>query len=276
MEIMQTPQRRLKLVLAAVALCAIAAAYCVFFLPRETVYRLGREDGLFEDLTAVCFFGAAALFAAAYWRSRGAGNDFFVFRTKRNVFFLLLALLFLFGGGEEISWGQRIFGWETPATFQQANIQRETNIHNLKLFNRNDENWQGKTGAAEFLSAERLFSLFWLGFCVGVPVMYRLVPPFGRLMRRIGMPLVPLVIGLLFLVNYAMGEVLKPHALRVKLDWPLMETKECLFGVLFLLIAAYFVMAQARREEASARQPAAAAPAAPPAMPQDDEELATA
>ena len=274
---MQTSQRRLNLIFPAVALLVIAAAYCVFFLPRDTVYRLGREDGLFEDLTAVCFFAASLLFAVVYWRSRGDANDFFVFRTKRNVFFLLLALLFFFGGGEEISWGQRIFGWETPDTFQKANIQRETNIHNLKLFNRNDENWQGKTGAAEFLSAERLFSLFWLGFCIAVPVTYRLVPPFARLMRRIGMPLVPLTVGAVFLVNYAMAEVLKPSALRQNLQWPLMETKECLFGVLFLVIAVYFVISQVRRADAPVAQPAPA-PEAAPALghDHDEEELATA
>ena len=31
---------------------------------------------------------------------------------------------------EEISWGQRIFGWETPQTFE-GNVQDETNLHNF-------------------------------------------------------------------------------------------------------------------------------------------------
>ena len=266
----------LKWTLPVLAVLAMAASYSVFFLQRDTVYRLGREDGLFEDLTAICFFAAAALFFAAFMRSRGRGDETRIQRKRPNIWFLLLTLLFFFGGGEEISWGQRIFGWQTPETFEKANIQRETNIHNLTLFNRNDANWQSKTGAAEFLSAERLFSLFWLGFCIAVPVMYALVPPFARLMRRIAMPLVPLAIGALFLVNYAMGEILKPHALRVKLDWPLMETKECLFGVLFLLIAAYFVAAQARREAAAEQQPAAQpAPAAGALHEDEDLEAAT-
>jgi hypothetical protein len=42
---------------------------------------------------------------------------------------LILAVLFFFDAGEEISWGQRIIGWKTPALFR-GNTQLETNIHN--------------------------------------------------------------------------------------------------------------------------------------------------
>jgi hypothetical protein len=34
-------------------------------------------------------------------------------------------------GMEEISWGQRIFGWETPMYLAKINEQKETNIHNI-------------------------------------------------------------------------------------------------------------------------------------------------
>ncbi len=34
-------------------------------------------------------------------------------------------------GGEEISWGQWLFFWETPETFLAINDQQETNIHNI-------------------------------------------------------------------------------------------------------------------------------------------------
>jgi hypothetical protein len=33
--------------------------------------------------------------------------------------------------GEEISWGQRIFGWATPEELEELNRQGETNIHNI-------------------------------------------------------------------------------------------------------------------------------------------------
>lgn len=40
--------------------------------------------------------------------------------------------------GEEMSWGQRLFGFEASESFQQLNHQNETNLHNLipaPLFN---------------------------------------------------------------------------------------------------------------------------------------------
>ncbi len=43
----------------------------------------------------------------------------------------LLFVLALLAAGEEISWGQRIFGWETGERMQELNLQSETNLHNL-------------------------------------------------------------------------------------------------------------------------------------------------
>ena len=34
-------------------------------------------------------------------------------------------------GMEEISWGQRIIGWDTPDLWKQINAQHETNFHNF-------------------------------------------------------------------------------------------------------------------------------------------------
>jgi hypothetical protein len=42
----------------------------------------------------------------------------------------LLSVCFI-SFGEEISWGQRIFGIETPAFIADANRQSELNFHNL-------------------------------------------------------------------------------------------------------------------------------------------------
>ena len=37
-----------------------------------------------------------------------------------------------FVAGEEISWGQRIFGFSTPETLQAVNAQGEANVHNIR------------------------------------------------------------------------------------------------------------------------------------------------
>lgn len=60
-----------------------------------------------------------------------------VLRSMRSSRFLLmtalLGLVFFFGAGEEISWGQRIFGIETTDFFRQHNAQQETNLHNMMI-----------------------------------------------------------------------------------------------------------------------------------------------
>jgi len=46
----------------------------------------------------------------------------------------LIALFTLaagFVGLEELSYGQHLVGWESPAFFEETNVQRETNLHNL-------------------------------------------------------------------------------------------------------------------------------------------------
>ena len=45
--------------------------------------------------------------------------------------FALLALVTFWMALEEISWGQRIFKWETTGYFADNNMQGETNLHNL-------------------------------------------------------------------------------------------------------------------------------------------------
>jgi hypothetical protein len=46
------------------------------------------------------------------------------------VLYLILMALFFLDAMEEISWGQRIFGWTSPELFAD-NVQDETNLHNF-------------------------------------------------------------------------------------------------------------------------------------------------
>ena len=86
------------------------------------------EDNIIEWLTVITLF---ACFDVSLKRS------FRLFRQRKTRFILsllLFSLLFLFGAGEEISWGQRIFSIESTDFFLKFNSQNETNIHNL-VFN---------------------------------------------------------------------------------------------------------------------------------------------
>lgn len=193
-------------------------------LPGSTVEHLAVEDGPIENLGAAAFLVAASLFFVSFRDSLGAGNDFHLFRTKRNLFLLLLALAFLFAGGEEISWGQRIFGWNTPAAIADINAQDETTIHNLDIFQ------QGK-------SFSFWFNAFWIGFCVCVPLLDRWRPAYV-FFERIRLPVVPLWTGVLLLVNYAVFKMIaSSHASGSELRHAANELKESTIAVVFVWIA---------------------------------------
>jgi hypothetical protein len=86
---------------------------------------IATEDGVIEWLTVaglaltsiVCFRRVILL--------KREKSALFLFMTS------LLGLAFLFGAGEEISWGQRIFNTQSSEFFLQHNAQGETNLHNL-------------------------------------------------------------------------------------------------------------------------------------------------
>lgn len=85
------------------------------------------EDGLVENISAVIFFITGVI--TAY-------KGFRVIKKSRNPLVLLIlftmSLLFFVFAGEEISWGQRIFGFETNEFLEANNWQNEMNFHNLQ------------------------------------------------------------------------------------------------------------------------------------------------
>lgn len=84
-----------------------------------------KEDGPIEWGTSIPYFIAvivSALVSVSLYRN---GQRLF------GVLYALLAVGLFFIGGEEISWGQRVFGWQTTHFFAEHNIQDETNLHNM-------------------------------------------------------------------------------------------------------------------------------------------------
>jgi hypothetical protein len=91
------------------------------------------EDRLLEWLQFVGFV-ATVVFAAIAARLFARQSMKFV-----PSILILLAVACIFIAGEEISWGQRIFGFGTPEELEDLNKQGETTVHNvgsiLTLFN---------------------------------------------------------------------------------------------------------------------------------------------
>lgn len=93
----------------------------------EIYRRLQREDGWCEY--AGCFFLllTGLYLAAAAWRqARRRGPQ-----RRWAAFLIVGSLLFLWAAGEEISWGQRLLGLETPPVLAELNEQGELNLHNV-------------------------------------------------------------------------------------------------------------------------------------------------
>ena len=90
-----------------------------------------KEDGVVEYLTTffLIFSSLVGIYRIFHYR-----------KMKKPLWILtwaLLALLFFFAAGEEISWGQRLTGVQSSEFFLQHNIQGETNIHNLVVDGKN-------------------------------------------------------------------------------------------------------------------------------------------
>lgn len=168
----------------------IAISYGFYLLAdQETVVLLGKEDSFFEWITALSFLTASMLLLNNY-------------RKTRNIWILLLGLLLFFGAGEEISWGQRLAGFETPEALNQVNVQREFNIHNLELFNRKQLNGSNSSGIHRLLEMDLLFKLFCIAFGVVLPLLHRYHAWSRQLIDRVSLPVPPLVVGLFFLMNW--------------------------------------------------------------------------
>lgn len=185
------------------AFAAILLSYVWFLLlDAHTAQRLADEDGIVEYLGAVFSLLAACLFLLSYLRSDGEANSFFGVTTKRNIWFLGLAFLMFVAFGEEISWGQRIFGWNTPELLGELNAQGETNLHNLWLMQATNPDGSHKSSLELLLNANRLYSMFWLAYCVALPLLVGSSDFARRWARFLGVPVPALIVGGLFVANY--------------------------------------------------------------------------
>lgn len=89
--------------------------------------RLLEEDGPVEWVSALLMLATCVLVVGLAAR---------LFKTAhRNVLaacgLLLFAVLIFFALLEEVSYGQRLFGWESSQFFTEHSDQKETNIHNV-------------------------------------------------------------------------------------------------------------------------------------------------
>ncbi len=104
----------------------IAASGAVAALMGKPAYKmLTGEDKIAETLQVICWIISFVLTILIIKKSARANEK------GVAVLFGILAVGIIFMIGEEISWGQRLFGWETPESYASINKQEETNLHNI-------------------------------------------------------------------------------------------------------------------------------------------------
>jgi hypothetical protein len=111
--------------LLPLAILAVCAGLKLTLAPQHVAYvTLVSEDGPVEYATSAAYLGAAWIAALV---ARGLLR-----REERGLALLWggLALALVLVSLEEISWGQRLFGVQTPELLA-SNVQHEMNLHNL-------------------------------------------------------------------------------------------------------------------------------------------------
>jgi hypothetical protein len=204
----------------------------------QSIYRRGFDP--IGDTGALFMLVASILFFARYFKEkkifRGQG-------AKANVIFLLLGLMFFFGAGEEANWGQNILGFQTPESVAKVNVEQDFNIHNLNFWNQKAAPGT-KSTLMNVLNAQRLYNLFWLGFCVLLPLAAVSSRTAASWLKRFRVPLVPLFFGIFFLVDLGITKFFKTSVGLQLLGFRptnlLDEMKETAYAFFFLLIAWYF------------------------------------
>jgi hypothetical protein len=142
--------KRLDIFLIPLMIWPFFLLYRVQISDLKSYLRRISEGSLVEWLGFLLLLAAACLL----WKSavQASSNGLKLLIRSGSVGLFVLSM-------EEMSWGQMIFNWGTPATFNEHNVQHETNIHNLSF-------WHSHTWTVAACVFTLLFLLSVCGFLV--------------------------------------------------------------------------------------------------------------
>jgi hypothetical protein len=188
---------------------------------------VSREDGLIEWATCVSFLLCSILAGLAAWLHRKS-------LTRRQIVFLLIvSLVSLLAVGEELSWGQRIWGFAPPETMRSGGggvVQmghNDVTLHNLSL-----------EGPVKFSLGGMLFGVplvLALGlYGIWLPLALPKGSQRARWLRdKLGLFVPPLHLGILMTIGAG--------AFHAKGFWPGIESRE-LKELLIPLVMAFVLL----------------------------------
>jgi hypothetical protein len=158
--------------------------------------------------------------------------------------------LFFVCAGEEISWGQRLIGWQTPEWLASENAQGETNLHNLWFLQAHGPDKERKSFVELLINPNRLLSIFWLSYCLILPLLATTTTG-HRLVSWSGIPVPPLGVGLLFLITYVVFHAMVAFGGGRAYVHQMDELKEAIQATCFALLALTLAFSSTREEPSS-------------------------
>ena len=205
---------REKIILGLVAVI-LAAGFVLRFVHLTLFEQFIREDGLVEWLTVAGLLLAAVVCFSRFVKLLRYKKAWFLFVT------LLLGLFLFFAAGEEISWGQRIFGLKTPEYFQKHNAQQETNLHNLVV---------GGVKINKLIFSILLVAILGV-FLLVMPFLYQKNKAVKNFIDRSAVPVPRVYQVIAFLLVFGLASLI-PHGKNA-------ELLECGAALLFFLVVCY-------------------------------------
>lgn len=199
----------------AACVIVLSIGYFLFYTSVPRFEKFVQEDGIAEWLTVAGLLSASVVCLLRFIKLFKKKSKWFLFVT------FCIGLFLFFAAGEEVSWGQRIFGIQTPEYFEKNNSQQELNLHNLVV------------GGVKM--NKLIFSFILVGalciFLVIIPLLYQKNNAIKRIINASAIP-VPRpyqVIG--FLLVFILTSLI-PHGKQA-------ELLECDGALLFFLIILY-------------------------------------
>jgi len=227
-------------------LVLVTIPYAIYLLPSGDIRRLTAENGPIEMSGALALLAAAVMFALAALSSERSGNP----GSRMTSLWLMGLVLFCsLAFLEEISWGQQLLGFHTPELVKHYNLQRETNLHNLRWFNGIDEFGNEKSFWALWFSSERLFNMCWFLYFAVMPVSAAISPRVRGLLARWSIPLAPLALSPVFVLQHLfyrfLDRLLGEGAIHIT------EVSEFNVELLFAVAAAVMLLEFKRRHSST-------------------------
>jgi len=213
-----------------ILLILIPLLYYPCFISNDYLIGITQEDGPYETVGAILFLVTAILFL---WLA-------FHNKSFLRIYFLLFFLLFFFAFGEEISWGQRIFGFGTPEQLKNDNVQGEFNLHNLEFFHGNYWDGTKKEGLASMFTAGRMFYLLFFIYLVVLPLLSKYSSKGSRFIQKLKIPIPDQRLGFLFIFNIVVSNIIELGFSDLK-SHGIVEIKEFVTALLLFILPFYWL-----------------------------------